>query len=111
MKFIEQQLVAVLTETPHETECSLSAALLKSIGLSEPLVQGIWLEQHRPAKDGKTWHEIGEHWEYSSKPSHVPALEPISLPPGLNWRTSPTASERMHQPIVVRPLRPLAKTA
>jgi hypothetical protein len=111
VKFIEQQLVAALTETPHETECSLSAALLKSIGLADVTVQAIWLSNHRPAKEGKSWQAIGEHWEYTADPVPDVPIVPIALPSGMSWRTSPANAERRLTPIVVKPVPPLASRA
>jgi hypothetical protein len=109
VKFIEQQLVAALTETPHETECSLSVAILRGIGLEGTTTQAAWLERHRPARDGKRWHCVGDGWEYSATPvPHVPSIGPISIPAGSNWRTSQAASERLLPPIIVKPLPPLA---
>jgi hypothetical protein len=109
MKFIEQQLVVSLTETPPETECTLSAAVLKGIGLVEQDAQLRWLDKHRPARDGKSWHYVDERWEYAAEAPSVGRTAPISIP-GANWRTSLTP-ERLLKPIVVKPLQPVAKTS
>jgi hypothetical protein len=110
VKFIEQQLIAALVETPPETECSLSAEILKGIGLTDTSTQATWLEKHRPANNGKTWHCLGTTWEYTAKPvARVSDPRPIAVPGGSNWRTSQATSERRLTPIVVKPLPPLRR--
>ena len=108
MKFIEQQLVASLTETPPETECTLSAAVLRGIGVVEHEAQLCWLDKHRPARDGKSWHYVDERWEYAAEAPSVGSTAPISIP-GANWRTS-TTPERLLKRIVVKPLQPVSRT-
>jgi hypothetical protein len=65
VKFIEEQLANALKETPHETDCSLSAAVMESAGVHGPDAQRTWLEARRPAREGKSWYRDAEHWTYS----------------------------------------------
>ena len=109
MKFIEQQLVAALTETPQETECSLSAALLKSIGLPDLHAQAAWLEKHRAAKEGKRWQAMDDRWEYAAEPAPDVAIAPVALPAGMNWRGVAATAERRLSPIIVKPLPAIRK--
>ena len=53
MKFLEQQLVSVTVDTPQETDCSVSTAVLRGLGLVERAVQARWLAEHRAPKEGK----------------------------------------------------------
>lgn len=65
MKFIEEQLANALKETPHETDCSLSTAVMESAGVRGHEAQRNWLEARRPAREGKFWQCDAEHWTYS----------------------------------------------
>ena len=111
MKFIEQQLVVALIETPQETECFLSAALLSSIGLSGESAQATWLERHRPARAGKCWRCVDERWEYAPAPVQVVALPPRNALSAPNWRTAPVNTGNRPVRIVVKPLPPLTPQA
>ena len=108
MKFVEQQLIALLTETPQETECSVSIVVLEGFGLKGREIQSIWLNTYRPSKEGKSWRCLGERWEYTTSPkSPVQTRQPFSSPTTTPWRTSQATPERLLPPIVVKPLMPL----
>jgi hypothetical protein len=110
MKFIEHQLQAALAETPIETDCSVSVAVLEMIGHHDRDAQEQWLREHRSPKEGKRWYLTGERWEYSEKPSvPIPSETSFSVPETSNWRTAPAMSDRKVTPIVVRPVTPLPR--
>lgn len=82
MKFIEEQLANALKETPHETDCSLSTAVMESAGVRGHEAQLNWLEARRPARDGKLWHRDAEHWTYSESlpfSQDAPSMFSLSL--------------------------------
>ena len=109
MKFVEQQLVAALADTPHATECSVSVAVLNGFRLLGEEAQAGWLNRHRPARDGKSWRCRGERWEYAATTNNREQTRPpFSAPSTSTWRTSHLTPERA-SPIMVKPLAPLRK--
>jgi hypothetical protein len=107
VKFIEQQLISALAETPHETECCLSTAVLVSIGLAHPQSQLEWLRSQRGEKDGKVWRYSGAHWEYAADVPETRETTSIPAAIRLNWRTvQPVPPERPTR-ILVKPVIPL----
>jgi hypothetical protein len=106
VKFIEQQLLSAMAETPPETDCSVSAAVLIQIGLMSRDIQREWLEGHRPARDGKLWHLTGDRWEYAAQASiPIPTETSFALPAPLATRVLP--SEPRSVSVVVKPLAPI----
>jgi hypothetical protein len=109
MKFVEQQLMAALADTPDATECSVSSAVLQGFGLKGEESQAQWLNTHRPAKHDKSWRYRGERWEYTATTNEViPTRPPFLAPTTSTWRTSHPASDRIPA-VVVKPLAPLQK--
>jgi len=73
-------------------------------------LQAVWLSTHRPAKEGKNWHRVGERWEYTTNPPvPLPDKANFSMPVASNWRTAPAKPERLLAPIVVKPVAPLSR--
>jgi hypothetical protein len=68
VKIVEQQLLHSLRETPFETDCSISVAVLASLQLATAEQQRVWLHRHREPRDGKQWHCIGGRWVYTARP-------------------------------------------
>jgi hypothetical protein len=99
VKFIEEQLANALKETPHETDCSLSTAVMESAGVHGREAQQHWLELRRPAREGKSWHPGLEHWTYSAAVP-VPQESPRSFSLPLLATKPPIVIPR----IVVKPL-------
>jgi hypothetical protein len=106
---IEQQLIGALAETPHETDCSISAALLSGLGLKDGKLQANWLNTHRPAHEGKSWHQIENRWVYTVQQAAVETVKPPFTRPPFSWRTEAIA-ERFTAPIKVKPVVPLRRT-
>jgi hypothetical protein len=100
MKFIEEQLVSALRDTPLETDCSVSIKVLEMIGLKTAMEQHDWLAAKHPPRGTRGWRITTEHWEYS-----LPEIEPAELrpscglPPRLSAQQRPAVSR-----IVVKPL-------
>lgn len=108
MRFIEQQLIAVLVETPHETECSVSVSVLNDLGIMGQLEQMAWLKRHRPAIGDKAWSRSGERWLYTSGPvAPDNELQSIPVPAVASWRNVHSSTDRFTQKIVVKPVTPL----
>ena len=108
MTSVEQQLIAALTETPIETDCSVSTAVLSGLGVKGKELQAVWLNSHRAAMEGKRWQNIGERWEYTTHlPEPVAVTVPLPSTTGApSWRTQAKA-DRPHLVITVKPVRPL----
>jgi hypothetical protein len=65
MRTVEQKLVAVLTETPRNTECAVSVSVLNGLGYIGEELQAVWLKSHRPAAGDWRWQLVGERWQYA----------------------------------------------
>ena len=114
MKFVEEQLLSALRETPIETDCSVSVKVLEMIGLKTADDQQGWLTKHRAPSAGKGWHLTGERWEFTANPdASVPLQESFPLSPSM----SPSRTIHTHSPIpprvapsiVVPPVVPLKR--
>jgi hypothetical protein len=110
VKFIEQQLLAVIADTPAETDCSVSAAVLVAIGLRDAVAQEAWLEARRPATNRKKWFLTGERWEYALQPSvPIPAETSFALRREAHFRSQAAAPAERPVPIMVKAVQPLSK--
>lgn len=109
MSPLEEQLIAVLLETPHETDCSVSAAVLDGFGFKGEELQAMWLNTRRAASQGKIWQHIDERWEYTMHPV-IPEVEKARTRPQTapGWRTQ-TKLERLTAPIEVKSVVPLLR--
>ena len=107
MTSVEQQLIAALVETPVETDCSVSMAVLNGLGLKGKELQAVWLNSHRAAMEGKCWQNFGERWEYTTQlPEPIAVIVPSPSTTGApSWRTQAKA-DRPHLVITVKPVRP-----
>jgi hypothetical protein len=104
LKIIEQQLLNTLRETPFETDCSVSADVLRILGLLTPDSQRAWLNAQRPLQGVKTWHLHDTHWLYAEPPAEPDS--PPSRPPLLS-----IAVPRAPSPpaVKVKPVLPLRR--
>jgi hypothetical protein len=114
VKFVEQQLLCALKETPPETECSVSIAILRIIGHHQFAEQQRWLCEKRAPENGKAWHMSGEHWEYTAHPDESVSM-PDSFPVSPHLAAAGgkrTYAGKGSQPpiIVVNPVRPLQRS-
>lgn len=104
LNVVEQQLLFALRETPAETDCSVSARVLESLGHATPAEQEKWLSQHRPSREGKRWFCTGDRWEYCASAPDEGRAEVLSSPmPARIVAASPVPIRA----IVVKPLVPL----
>ena len=110
VKFIEEQLVSVLRDTPLETDCSLSVKAMELADIKGTAAQSVWLNQRRPAVGTRGWHLCNAHWEYGHPPVEIPVREQLSyaMPPRL---VSAPAPSMVVPQIVVKPLEPLVRRA
>ena len=114
MKFVEEQLLSALRDTPAETDCSVSVKVLEVIGYKDHAEQERWLSQHRAPNGGKAWHMTGERWEYTANPdASVPLQESFPLSPHMpvprNMHTHSPIPARVAPSIVVPPVVPLKR--
>ncbi len=99
---IQRQLLAMFNETPHETDCSVSVAVLDSMGCRGREAQATWLRENRGAWEGKDWECHGDRWVYAT--TAIPAQpQRAESPP--TW----IRPERAFPQIVVTPATPLSK--
>ena len=103
MKFLEQQLIATLTEMPAETDCTVSVQVLTELGKVGLEAQKDWLLMHRAAWNERAWHCVGAHWEYTASPHHELEQYAIKVPTAADWKNSPPTPPRPAR-IVVKPL-------
>jgi hypothetical protein len=108
VKFIEEQLVSILRDTPLETDCSLSVSAMELADIRGMTVQEEWLNERRPAVGARGWHLCNAHWEYGAPPIEVQPRGQLgyAMPPRL---VSPPSPNMVVPQIVVKPLQPLTK--
>jgi len=107
VKYIEEQLVSVLRDTPAETDCSLSVSAMELAGIKGLALQREWLNKRRPPVGNRGWYLSNAHWEYGLPPVDTPVRGQLSyaMPPRL---ISAPAPNMVVPQIVVKPLAPLS---
>lgn len=118
VKIVEQQLLHSLRETPVETDCSISVALLRLLQLATAEDQRAWLDRHRAPQAGKSWHCIAERWVFTAEVEEDEPRRPDALlfpRATLPQPKSPAPATAPAVPkvprMVVKPLRPLPGAA
>ncbi|MDO8545112.1 MAG: hypothetical protein Q7S40_32130 [Opitutaceae bacterium] len=104
MKFVEEQLINALRETPPETDCSVSTNAMEMVGVRSRLEQQRWLSSKRPAAGDRSWQLIGEHWHFA------PRIEPdedVTRSSSALYSIPLRQTPRPISPIVVKPVRSL----
>lgn len=104
LNVVEQQLLFALRETPPETDCSVSARVLESLGHATPAEQEKWLTLHRAPREGKRWFCSGDRWEYCVSPPDEGRSEVLSSPMPARMVAATPVPVRA---IVVKPVAPL----
>lgn len=115
LKIVEQQLLHSLRETPVETDCSISVALLRLLQLVTADDQRAWLDRHRAPQEGKSWRCIEERWVYTALPVEeeeprrpdAPLFPRAILPQRKSAPPAPAAPAPKAARMVVKPVRPL----
>lgn len=102
MKYVEDQLINALSETPLETDCSVSFSMMDLAGIRGEVEQLRWLSTRRSPVQGRLWHREKEHWTYANS---IPVDPPrnVSTSRAIRDTTPPIVIPR----IVVKPLRTL----